>query len=242
MRTRNLCYCFALLFLHPVVAQEPLVASSASSSSLAAGPRFRAANSAQDVLLRDGGRLVLPAKFPLPPGGSELGLQPTTATPYDGYFESVRRVIAGLDAQTPTMVNASHLMKVGFSFQYLTRDPYRPDAPSLTDATRAGDCKSKALWLYDRLGDPGALITIGKAEKNSRTSHAWVYWHYGGEWWILDCTDRMDPILASSVSSDRYVPFYSWGKHGSYRHPATATKVPPSPAPPVGAPDRKKSR
>jgi hypothetical protein len=234
MRTCNLCYCFALLFLHPLAAQEPLIASSASASSSGAF-RFRAANSGHDVSLRDG------AKFPLPPGGGELGLQPTTVTPYDKYFDSVRRVIADLDTKPPSMANVGHLMKVGYSFQYLTRNPYRPDMPKLTEAQGAGDCKSKSLWLYDSLGDSGALFTIGKAEKNSRTSHAWVYWRYEKQWYILDCTDSNAPLLVDSVSPDRYVPYYSFGKHGAYRHTATATQPPP-PAPAVGAPERRRSR
>lgn len=119
------------------------------------------------------------------------------------------------------MAETCHLMKIGHSFEYVTRDPYRPDPPKLTETKRAGDCKSKALWLYDSLADAGALFVIGKIEKNARNSHAWVYWRNGGRWWILDCTERTDLIAADSVSSSRYVPYYSFGKSGSYRHEAT---------------------
>ena len=78
-----------------------------------------------------------------------------------------------------------------------------------------------ALPIYDNLGDRNALFVIGKAEKRARTSHAWVYWRYDERWWILDCTERADPIAADSVSSDRYVPYYSFAKGSSYRHKAT---------------------
>ena len=208
---------------------------------------FRAAALGHDVLLRDSGPgASLPGSFSLPPGGQELELQPTTATPYDRYFGSVREVISALEPQHTTMATACHLMKVGYSFQYITRDPYRPEPPKLTAAQRAGDCKSKALWLYDGLADSGALFAIGKAEKNSKTSHAWVYWRNGGRWWILDCTDRTDPIAADSVSSDRYIPYYSFGKNGAYRHPATQANPTSNNGGPaaaaVGAPDRKKTR
>jgi hypothetical protein len=196
--------------------------------------------------LRDSSPNSPPGNFSLPPGGQALALQPTNSTPYDRYFGSVREVISALEPERTTMVSACHLMKVGFSFQYVSRDLYRPDPPRLTKAQRAGDCKSKALWLFDSLSDPDALFVIGKVEKNLRTSHAWVYWRNDGRWWILDCTERTDPIAADSVSSDRYVPYYSFGKHGSYRHPATqaapasgrsaaATEV-------AGAPDRKKAQ
>ena len=157
----------------------------------------------------------------LPPGGREISLQPTTFTPYDRYLGSVRTVISNLEVREPTMMLTARLMKEGHRFHYCVCDPYRADPPALTEARRAGDCKSKALWLYDNLGDRNALFVIGKAEKRARTSHAWVYWRYDERWWILDCTERADPIAADSVSSDRYVPYYSLGRGGSYRHKAT---------------------
>lgn len=239
MQLRDLRFCCVfLLALLPAGAQDALVAS-------AEPVRFRAAALGHDVLLRDSGSGSSPGKFSLPPGGQDLNLQPTTSTPYDRYFGSVREVLTTLEPQRTTMAAACHLMKIGFSFEYVTRDPYRPDPPKLTQAQRAGDCKSKSLWLYDSLADSGALFTIGKAEKNSRTSHAWVYWRSGGRWWILDCTDRTDPIAADSVSPDRYIPYYSFGKNGAYRHPATQAAPPTAgnpPAPAVGTADRKKLR
>ena len=78
-----------------------------------------------------------------------------------------------------------------------------------------------ALPIYESLGDRNALFVIGKAEKRARTSHAGVYWRYDERWWILDCTERADPIAADSVSSDRYVPYYSFARGASYRHKAT---------------------
>ncbi len=157
----------------------------------------------------------------LPPGGRDLALQPTTFTPYDRYLGSVRTVISNLEIREPGMLLVARMMKEGRRFRYCVCDPYRADPPSLTEARRAGDCKSKALWLYDNLGDSNALFVIGKTEKRARTSHAWVYWRYDDRWWILDCTEQSNPIAADSVSSDRYVPYYSFGKSGAYRHKAT---------------------
>ena len=162
-----------------------------------------------------------PPPAALPPGGRDLSLQPTTFTPYDRYLGSVRTVIANLELRETTMAQAARLMKEGHRFKYCVCDPYRADPPALTEARRAGDCKSKALWLYDNLGDRNALFVIGKAEQRARTSHAWVYWRNDDRWWILDCTERADPIAADSVSSDRYVPYYSFGKGSAYRHKAT---------------------
>jgi hypothetical protein len=227
MRARYLRCFFGCIFLHSLGAQEP------SAVPPAAAVRFRAAALGHDVLLREGGASSAPTNprfkgVSLPAGAQDLELQLTTSTPYDRFFGSVRSVIGSLDPQRATMAKACHLMKVGYSFQYASRDPYRPDPPRLTEAQHAGDCKSKALWLYDNLADAGALFTIGKVERNSRTSHAWVYWRHGERWWILDCTDRSDPIAADSVSSDRYVPYYSFGKNGTYRHQTTTLNAAPT--------------
>ena len=163
-----------------------------------------------------------PPASALPLGGGELALQPATFTPYDRYLGSVRTGIANLDPHPTTMTLAARLMKEGRRMRYCLSDPYRADPPSVTAGRRAGDCKSKALWLYDGLGDPNALFVIGKVQKRARSSHAWVYWRYDDRWWILDCTERADPIAADSVGSDRYVPYYSFGKSGAFRHRATS--------------------
>lgn len=224
MRPRDLSIALALVALPAFAAQDP-VASSMSAS------KFRRADFRHDVLLRDSDAeqptlVATRASFPLPPGGRELEMQPTSATPYDRYFGSVRAVLASMEPRNASMAHACHLMKVGHSFDYLSRDPYRPDPPKLTEMQHSGDCKSKALWLFDNLADGGALFVIGKAEKTLRTSHAWVYWRCDGRWWILDCTDRADPIAADTVSPDRYVPYYSFGKSGTYRHAATKLTTP----------------
>ena len=151
-----------------------------------------------------------------------LVLQPTPFTPYDAYLGTVRAVIARLDTRSASMLVACALMREGRSFHYRMTDPYRAAPPAVTEARRAGDCKSKALWLYDHLGDSGAYYTIGKLQRGASTSHAWVYWRHDGRWWILDPTDRATPIAADSVSSSRYVPYYSYSPSGTFRHPATS--------------------
>jgi hypothetical protein len=221
MRSLALGFFLALLALPAFAAEDP-GASSPSYSGL-----FRSKFRHGGISLRENDGDAADANLPshsslaLPPGGRELELQPTASTPYDRFFNSVRYVIATMEPHGATMAGACHLMKVGHSFEYKSRDPYRPDPPKLTELQHSGDCKSKALWLFGNLADSGALFVIGKAEKNLRTSHAWVYWRCDGRWWILDCTERADPIAADTVSPNRYVPYYSFGKYGTYRHPAT---------------------
>jgi hypothetical protein len=161
-----------------------------------------------------------------PLSARELALQPTNFTPYDRYLDTVRRVISELDPRKPDMLLACELVRMGRSFRYTSADPYRAELPSRTAARQAGDCKAKALWLYDRLGDPTALYVIGKLDRTSQCSHAWVYWRNRERWWILDPTSRATPIAADSVSPQRYVPYYSFGKSGAFRHPATSLIMP----------------
>lgn len=201
----------------PVSTPAPTVAKTTPAAKPAAPAASRPAPPPRSVLPPRND----PPASALPDGGLELALQPTTFTPYDRYLGSVRSVITNLQTQPASMLATARLMREGRRFRYTICDPYRADPPSLTAARRAGDCKSKALWLYNNLGDNNALFVIGKAQKRMRTSHAWVYWRYDDRWWILDCTERADPIAADSVSSDRYVPYYSFGKSGTFRHKAT---------------------
>lgn len=152
----------------------------------------------------------------------ELSLQPAAYTPYDRYSGSVRTVIERLDQRPATMPRANVLMGIAHDFRYRTAsDPYRATLPETTASTRSGDCKAKSLWLYDQLGDPSALYVIGKTFRGAKSNHAWVYWRCDNRWWILDPTNRSTPVLADSLPSDRYIPYYSFGKEGAFRHRAT---------------------
>jgi hypothetical protein len=180
-------------------------------------------------------RRVFESPNPVVTGGGELWVQPTSFTPYDRYMGTVRAVINHLEPRAANMSRARELMEEGRRFQYVTGDPYTANPPGVTAAVQAGDCKAKALWLYNGLGDADALFVIGKTTKYSRTSHAWVYWHNDNRWWILDCTNRSQPIAADSVSQDHYIPYYSYGRSGEYRHKATRLLIDPA-SPNSGAP------
>ena len=153
----------------------------------------------------------------------ELSLEPAADTPYDRYSGSVRAVISRLNQRPPNMARARELMNVAHDFRYRAGDPYLAALPETTAATRAGDCKAKSLWLYDQLGDPSALYVIGKTFRGAKSNHAWIYWRYDSRWWILDPTNRETPVPADNFGDDRYVPYYSFGKRGAYRHPMTQT-------------------
>jgi hypothetical protein len=154
-----------------------------------------------------------------------LGIQPTTFTPYDRFLDNVWPVLRKLDDGEASMLRAMRLMETGHSFSYRYTDPYRAQSPELTAANRSGDCKSKALWLCAALGDPNSLWVVGKKTRTSTENHAWVYWLSDGRWYVLDCTENSRPLLADQIPRDRYIPYYSFGKNGAFRHSATRIQV-----------------
>lgn len=151
----------------------------------------------------------------------DLGTR-ATATPYESHMQPVKQVLHALPGQTASMERVQELMKVGRSFRYSFTEPYTPALPSVTAATKSGDCKAKSLWLVDQLGDENVRFVIGKATSRSKISHAWVMWQHEGKWWILDPTNTSKVIAADSVPDSKYIPLYSYDKNGAFRHTNTA--------------------
>ena len=152
--------------------------------------------------------------------GFDIGA-PSVHTPYDRYMSPVRTVLSNLGTQKASMEQVKKLMIQGRSFHYRMDNPYVAAVPEKTAQTRSGDCKDKALWLCQQLGDSEVRFVIGKTEPGIRLSHAWVMWRNEGRWWLLDCTLRCDPIQADQVPENRYIPLYSYSKYATYRHAAT---------------------
>ena len=156
--------------------------------------------------------------------GIDLGAR-SPSTPYDRYMAPVKNVLGSLPLDSASMERVQTLMRVGRAFRYTFTDPYNPALPSVTAQTKAGDCKAKSLWLCDQLQDGGVRFVIGKARRSSRLSHAWVMWQHEGRWWILDCTNSSRPVAADRVSSNEYIPLYSYDRSSAYRHGATQPLV-----------------
>lgn len=144
-------------------------------------------------------------------------------TPYDRYMTPVNNVLSEVTGAEDSLRDVTRLMKVGRRFRYSFNRPYTAMPPSVTERTRSGDCKDKALWLLSRMNDDSARFVIGKATSRSAISHAWVMWENNGRWWVLDCTNNSRPIPADSLSRNQYIPLYSYAKDGVYVHTATRT-------------------
>ena len=150
----------------------------------------------------------------------DLGF-PASDTPYDPYMTPVKQVLTHLTNEEASMQRVKQLMREGRAFRYSFTSPYVAATPDVTAATRSGDCKAKALWLADQLNDQSIRFVIGKARRTSQMSHAWLLWQHANRWYILDCTNNYYPVPADRVSSNQYIPYYSFDKNGEYRHHAT---------------------
>lgn len=147
----------------------------------------------------------------------DLGFK-ASRTPYDPYMSPVRHVLSSVAGEEDSLRDVTRLMRIGRSFRYSFNRPYTAMPPAITERTRSGDCKDKALWLLSRINDASARFVIGRASSRSKISHAWVMWENEGRWWILDCTNNSRPIPADRVGSSRYIPLYSYSKGGVYVH------------------------
>ncbi len=141
-----------------------------------------------------------------------------SATPYDRYLTPVKQVFNTLHSEGASLDKVNALMREGRAFRYAHTEPYVPAAPEETAARHCGDCKDKALWLMSQLQDQNVRFVIGKLDRNSRLSHAWLMLEKDGQWWILDCTMLNHAILADRAGANEYVPLFSYSKSTAYRH------------------------
>ena len=145
----------------------------------------------------------------------------TSSTPYDPYMRPVKQVLVALHGSNARIDDVKNFMRTSHSFRYSFTEPYVAQLPAVTANLKAGDCKAKSLWLADQLDDRNVRFVIGKATSTSKISHAWLMWNDGSRWWVLDPTNKRDPIPADSTSRNEYIPLYSYDKTHSYRHSAT---------------------
>ncbi|MDP9292685.1 MAG: hypothetical protein M3O82_10030 [Verrucomicrobiota bacterium] len=139
----------------------------------------------------------------------DLG-QPAIFTPYDSAMAPVRQVLARAHNQQPTFAKVTALMKRAHLIRY---------------GQTTGDCKTKSLWLCERIGDPDLRFVVGKLYRRSRQDHAWLLWKHDGRWWILDPANARRPLAADVARSDKYVPYYTYARTGDYRHHATSLLI-----------------
>jgi hypothetical protein len=123
-----------------------------------------------------------------------------------------------MHGEEATLERVNALMWQGRGFRYKRTDPYAPAPPETTASRRAGDCKDKALWLLSQLHDQNVRFVIGKLDRRSHISHAWLVWEHDGREWILDCAQFSHAIPADRFRPGEYMPLYSYSRGSAYRH------------------------
>lgn len=150
----------------------------------------------------------------------------TPVTPYDFYMGPVFKVLAEIGPDSPDMDRVRKLMSEALSFEYRMEDPLRPVSPDETERKRTGDCKAKALWLAKQMNDPSVLYVIGRMRPDSPINHAWLQWKKGDRWYVLDATNRAEPVPEDQLEPGSYMPLYAFGKRGTLVYRAGASGRP----------------
>ena len=153
----------------------------------------------------------------------DLG-QPTSSTPYDKYFGRVRAVLSELGNNNPPMELVEELVRTGRAFRYYMKDPLIPQTPAETDASRAGDCKAKSLWVANKLDDRKVYFVVGRVRSVSGMSHAWLLWKGPAGWLILDATMYSRPLEVARLGPSEFTPLYSWNAGGKFIHAAAGAR------------------
>ena len=146
---------------------------------------------------------------------------PTSRTPYDAYLDPLYRVFHQLSSSQPDVGTVEQLVREGRGFRYyFNKDqPYVPQSPEVTEATKTGDCKAKSLWLAAKMNSRSIRFVIGKLSLGSPKSHAWLVWESPQGWLILDATNYSKPLVPERVSPSELVPTFSYAPSGTkYLH------------------------
>lgn len=148
----------------------------------------------------------------------------TSRTPYDPYLSPVWAVFGKLGGAQPDRAEVEQLVREGRGFRYVFKkeQPYVPQLPEQTEATKSGDCKAKSLWLASKMNTRNVRFVIGKARLSDAQSHAWLIWEAPDGWLVLDATNYSRALDPERLSPSQLVPTYSYSPGGKYAHTVSA--------------------
>ena len=136
-----------------------------------------------------------------------------STTPYD---RQMTRVQTTLTAPSRYTVKGLSFALVNEWMIQLRAMPYRYSrewrTPAEVEAARMGDCKGKAVALYDRMQLNGATnlrLVIGKRRANDLLTHAWLEWDTEMGTILLDPTFNWTAALKMRDQRS-YIPFYGY--------------------------------
>ena len=145
-------------------------------------------------------------------------------TPYDHQMARIQPV---LSTPVPPRRGDLSLLLVNHWIGELRAIPYRYSmewkTPSELAHEPTGDCKGKAVALYQRMRENGARdlrLVIGRRAPTSRSTHTWVEWTTASATYVLDPTINWAARRVNEIAGNAYVPYYAYT--GSQRYRAAA--------------------
>src|SRR4029453_1889535 len=178
-------------------------------------------------------------------GSTSIGLAPLAfvevpSTPYDHQMERIQPTLtaapdSAIYGPSRSVVNRwmINLRAMPYRYSPVWRTPFE------VEIAKVGDCKGKALLIYDWMQANGATnvrLVIGKRRADDTLTHAWLEWQSKIGTLLLDPTFNWN---ASFKLRNRrsYIAFYEY--EGCHKYQATesalasrtiATRVPAAPA------------
>jgi transglutaminase-like putative cysteine protease len=142
------------------------------------------------------------------------------STPYDRQMARVRPVLAAVAGECPEKIS---VRAINQWMRQLRRLRYRYSkewqTPFEVMSAKAGDCKGKALAMYDamqRIGATDVRLVIGKHHAGDWFTHAWLEWDTAEGVFVLDPTFNRRVVRAEH-NSGKYIPLYAYEGMLRYR-------------------------
>jgi hypothetical protein len=178
-------------------------------------------------------------------GSTSVGFAQSTffevhSTPYDHQMERIQPTL------TTSSANANYGPSLNVVNEWMTElraMPYQYShqwrTPLEVEAAKVGDCKGKALLLYDLMQANGAnnvRLVIGKRRAEDSRTHAWLEWQTRIGTLLLDPTFNWNAAVKLR-NRQSYLAFYGYeGRHKFLAsdsvlvHRNHATRAPAAPA------------
>jgi hypothetical protein len=142
-------------------------------------------------------------------------------TPYD---RQMAPVWVFLNADKPTTSEITNLFTLNDWIRRLRAMPYRYSktwkTPAEVQSDRQGDCKGKAVALYEKLLANGAhnvRLVIGKHRTADLRTHAWVEWDTAQGTLLLDPTLNWAVTTTECQDESSYIPLFAYENGCKYR-------------------------
>jgi predicted transglutaminase-like cysteine proteinase len=143
------------------------------------------------------------------------------STPYD---HQMAPVWVFLNADIPAKPEVTSLTDLNDWMRRLRAMPYRYSkawkTPTELNSDRMGDCKGKAVALYEKLlvnGAHNVRLVIGKHRTTALRTHAWVEWETAQGTLLLDPTLNWTVTKAECQDESTYIPLYAYENGRKYR-------------------------